>query len=60
MSILSNYTPECIVRASINCKVENFILQKNGNKGIDYAKRLLMLLKLQILNHTGLLLTIRV
>ena len=39
MSILSNYTPECIVRASINCKVENFILQKNGNNGIDYAKR---------------------
>ena len=39
MSILSNYTPECIVRASINCKVENFILQKNGNKGIDFAKR---------------------
>ena len=39
MSILSNYTPECIVRASISCRVENFILHKNGSKGIDYAKR---------------------
>ena len=39
MSILSNYTPECIVRASINCSVENFILQKNSSKGIDFAKR---------------------
>ena len=39
MSILSNYTPECIVRASINCSVDNFILQKNGSKGIDFAKR---------------------
>ena len=39
MSILSNYTPECLVRASINCSVENFILQKNSSKGIDFAKR---------------------
>ena len=46
MSILSNYTPECIVRASINCSVENFILQKNGSKGIDYAKRFINAVKI--------------
>ncbi len=40
MSILSNYVPDCIVRASISCPVEDFILEKNGIDGASFARKM--------------------
>ena len=37
MRILSNYTPRCIVRASVSCKVEE--LASEGVSGIDFARK---------------------
>lgn len=39
MCILSNYTPECIVKASVECKVENLGNFPGGMTGLDFAKR---------------------
>jgi hydroxymethylglutaryl-CoA reductase len=41
MSILSNYVPDCIVRASINCPVEDFILEDNGVDGTTFARKMI-------------------
>jgi hydroxymethylglutaryl-CoA reductase len=41
MSILSNYVPDCIVQASINCPVEDFILEDNGVDGTTFARKMI-------------------
>ena len=38
MSILSNYVPDCLVRAEVSCKVEEFSDNKK-NSGEDFAKK---------------------
>ena len=40
MSILSNYAPKCLVRASVKCPVSNFI-PENGWTGNDFAKKII-------------------
>jgi len=39
MSILSNYVPECLVRASVQCPVSDFVPQK-GWTGEAFAKKM--------------------
>ena len=39
MSILSNYVPECLVRASVQCPVSDFIPEK-GWSGKDFAQKM--------------------
>jgi hydroxymethylglutaryl-CoA reductase len=39
MSILSNYVPECLVRASVSCPVE--ALGNNGTDGSEFAQKML-------------------
>ncbi len=38
MSILSNYTPECIVRAEVNCKIED-INEGSGIGNMEFAQK---------------------
>jgi len=38
MSILSNYTPECIVRAEVNCKIEE-ISEGSGIGNMEFAQK---------------------
>ena len=40
MSILSNYVPECLVRAEVRCPVTDFTLQNNGVAGATFAKKM--------------------
>ena len=40
MSILSNYAPKCLVRASVKCPVSDFI-PENGWTGNDFAKKII-------------------
>ena len=40
MSILSNYTPECIVRASVECPVEQLSDPSVALGGEQFAKKL--------------------
>jgi len=40
MSILSNYVPECLVRATVSCPVEDLAIEKNGISGISFAKKM--------------------
>lgn len=37
MSILSNYVPECIVKAEVSCDIQS--IAENGMKGEEYAKK---------------------
>jgi len=37
MSILSNYVPECIVKAEVSCNIES--ITENKMSGIEYAKK---------------------
>jgi len=37
MSILSNYVPECIVKAEVSCDIQS--IADNGMKGEEYAKK---------------------
>ena len=37
MSILSNYVPECIVKAEVSCDIES--ITEKGINGLDYAKK---------------------
>ena len=39
MSILSNYTPECLVRAEVSCKVEELGSFPGGFSGADMAEK---------------------
>ena len=48
MSILSNYVPECLVRASVQCPISNFTPGKGGN-GKDFAQK--MVQAVQIAKH---------
>jgi hydroxymethylglutaryl-CoA reductase len=38
MSILSNYVPDCLVRAEVSCKVDD-LLESNGISGQAFAKK---------------------
>ncbi|MDT0675005.1 hydroxymethylglutaryl-CoA reductase, degradative [Autumnicola musiva] len=38
MSILSNYVPECVVRAEVSCPVEQ-LSEENGMKGEEFAQK---------------------
>ena len=40
MAILSNYTPECLVRAHVSCPVEDLNDPSLGMSGEDFARRL--------------------
>ena len=40
MSILSNYVPECLVRATVSCPLEDLAIEKNGISGISFAKKM--------------------
>ena len=42
MAILSNYTPNCIVRAQVSCPVEELDDPSLGMSGADFARRLKM------------------
>ena len=37
MSILSNYVPECVVKAEVSCDIKS--ITKNGINGFEYAKK---------------------
>ena len=37
MSILSNYVPECLVKAEVSCDIQS--IADNGMKGEEYAKK---------------------
>jgi len=39
MSILSNFTPECIVRAEVSCPVEDLVDPKSGISAEEFAKK---------------------
>ena len=41
MSILSNYVPECLVKAKVSCSIKDFILENNNSNGITFAKRMI-------------------
>jgi hydroxymethylglutaryl-CoA reductase len=45
MSILSNYVPECLVRASVQCPVSDFVPQK-GWTGVAFAKKMVQALEI--------------
>ena len=40
MSILSNYTPECLVRASVECSVEDLADPSIELSGEEFAKKI--------------------
>lgn len=40
MSILSNYTPDCVVQASIKCPIDNLIDSKAGMEPLLFAEKL--------------------
>ncbi len=39
MSILSNYVPECLVRAEVSCKVEELVQGTAQMDGVEYAQK---------------------
>lgn len=39
MSILSNYVPDCLVRAEVSCKVEDLTEKNGGISGEEFAKK---------------------
>lgn len=39
MSILSNYTPDCLVRASVSCKIEELGKFKGGMNATEFAEK---------------------
>mgnify|MGYP002884068617 CR=1 FL=1 len=41
MSILSNYVPECLVKAKVSCSIKDFILENNNFNGTTFAKRMI-------------------
>lgn len=45
MSILSNYTPECIVRAEVSCKVED-INEGSGIENAEFAEKFIQAIKI--------------
>lgn len=44
MSILSNYVPECLVRAEVSCRVED--LSENNISGADFAEKFIQAVKI--------------
>jgi len=40
MSILSNYVPHCLVKASVSCPVEDLAFEESGTDGISFAKKM--------------------
>ena len=45
MSILSNYVPNCIVRAEVSCTVDNLTLEGHFN-GIEFAKKFIQAVRI--------------
>ncbi len=45
MSILSNYVPECVVRAEVSCPVED-LAEGNGMSGDDFAEKFCQAIKI--------------
>ena len=58
MRILSNYTPKCIVRASVSCPVSD--LASEGTTGEDFARKFNVLLISPTRSLTALRRTTRV
>lgn len=46
MCILSNYTPECLVRAEVSCPVEELEHQNDGLSGMEFAEKFIRAIRI--------------